>query len=85
MSSDYIVIGTEFCSFCNSAKQLLEQKEIVYTYKDLGELEVAEVNVLQKIAGAPFRTVPQIFKYNPGGGLDYIGGFNELKANLSPG
>jgi glutaredoxin len=68
-----------------NAKKLLEEKEIEYTYRDLGEVNTADVNALQKIAGAPFRTVPQIFKYKVGGGLDYIGGFTELKASLNPG
>ena len=78
MASEYIVIGKESCPFCTRAKALLESKGIEYTYRDVQQVNSADVAALEKIAGGEFLTVPQIFKYKQGGGLDYIGGFTEL-------
>jgi glutaredoxin len=83
MASQYIVIGKESCPFCSRAKQLLESKEIEYTYRDVQQVNSADVAALEEIAGAEFRTVPQIFKYKEGGGLDYIGGFTELQGTFN--
>lgn len=80
MASEYLMIGSAHCGYCRNAKQLLESKDIEYTYADMNEINGGDVAALEKIAGATsgFRTVPQIFKYKEGGGLDYIGGFTEL-------
>lgn len=79
MASEYIVIGKEYCGYCKKAKALLESKNIEYTYRDVQEINSADIDALQNIAGTEFQTVPQIFKYKTGGGLDYIGGFTELE------
>jgi glutaredoxin len=78
MSSQYIVIGKESCPYCTRAKNLLDSKNIEYTYRDFQQVNSADVAALEKIAGQEFRTVPQIFKYKEGGGLNYIGGYTEL-------
>lgn len=78
MSSQYIVIGKESCPYCTRAKDLLDSKNIEYTYRDFQQVNSADVAALEKIAGQEFRTVPQIFKYKEGGGLNYIGGYTEL-------
>lgn len=78
MSSQYIVIGKESCPYCTRAKDLLDSKNIEYTYRDFQQVNSADVAALEKIADQEFRTVPQIFKYKEGGGLDYIGGYTEL-------
>ena len=82
MAAEYIVIGKASCPFCTRAKSLLDSKGIEYTYRDVQEVNSADVAALEKIAGGEFRTVPQIFKYKPGGGLDYIGGFTDLDATF---
>jgi glutaredoxin len=79
MASEYIVIGKESCPFCTRAKALLESKDIEFTYRDVKEVNSADIEALQGIAGKEFQTVPQIFKYKQGGGLDYIGGYTELE------
>ena len=78
MSSEYIVIGKETCGFCTRAKQLLNKHNKEFTYRDVSELNSADIDALQEIAGQEFQTVPQIFKYKVGGGLEYIGGYSEL-------
>lgn len=78
MASEYIIIGKESCPFCTRAKDLLNSKGIEYTYRDVHQVNSSDVAALEKIAGGEFRTVPQIFKYRSGGGLDYIGGYTEL-------
>lgn len=80
--SKYTIYSTVGCGYCIQAKRLLESKEIDFDYIDLSELDGADKAQLQEIAGIPFRTVPQIFKRNEEGQLDYVGGFTELKASL---
>lgn len=79
MQPQYIVIGKNYCSFCALAKQLLNEHSIPFTYRDVSEVNKSDVEALEKIAGTQFATVPQIFKYKSGGGLDYIGGFTDLE------
>lgn len=75
---EYIIYGTSSCPYCKSAKDLLDSKELPYTYTDLMEVTPHEQKVLQETAGKQFRTVPQIF-LNDGEELKYIGGFTDLK------
>lgn len=79
MSAQYIVIGTATCPFCLKAKALLDSKEIEYVYRDIGQVNKEDMTALMEIAKVEFQTVPQIFKYKEGGGLDYIGGFTDLE------
>jgi glutaredoxin len=77
----YIVYGTPVCGYCIQTKKLLEQQGIPFDYKDLGDVSSDEKDMLMKIAGKEFRTVPQIFKERKDG-LQYVGGFTELKEEL---
>lgn len=78
----YVVYGTPGCGFCIQAKRLLEQKEIPFDYMDLRDVTTDEQHMLMEIAGKVFRTVPQIFKERTDG-MYYVGGFTELKEELS--
>jgi glutaredoxin 3 len=78
MASEYLMIGSPACGYCTNAKKLLESKEIEFTYANVNDINGADVAALEEVAGGPFRTVPQIFKYKKGGGLDYVGGYTEL-------
>ena len=70
----YIVYGASFCSWCQRAKDTLEQAGVTYKYIDIQTdssdwKEVAEKN--------NFKTIPQVFKDGV-----YLGGFNELAQTL---
>ena len=80
--SKYTIYSTVGCGYCLQAKRLLESKEIAFDYIDLSELDGQEKSTLMEIAGIPFRTVPQIFKENEDGQLEYVGGFTQLKGSL---
>ena len=80
--SQYLIIGKEACSYCEKAKSLLRDLELQYDYKDIFAISVQEREYLEDIAGAPFKTVPQIFIYQIGGGIAHVGGYNELIASL---
>lgn len=80
--SQYLVIGKEACSYCEKAKKLLNDLNMPYDYKDIFAISVQEREYLEEIAGSPFRTVPQIFLYQKGGGIAHVGGYNELISSL---
>lgn len=78
-----IIYGTPACGFCIQAKNICTQKGVDYTYVDLSETTAEQQKNLMKIAGKPFRTVPQVFHKGFGTEeLRYIGGFTDLKAEL---
>ena len=79
----YIIYGTQTCGYCTQAKQLLEQKGMDFSYVDLTETTPGEQAKLMEIAGKAFRTVPQIFHKGFGNELKYVGGFTDLKEELS--
>lgn len=58
------------CHFCESAKKLLESKNIPYEERKIGEGFTKE-QLLEAVPDA--RTVPQIFLDN-----EYVGGYTEL-------
>jgi glutaredoxin 1 len=80
--SQYLIIGREACGYCVKAKDLLGDVGIPYDYKDIYAISVQEREYLEEIAGAPFKTVPQIFIYQIGGGIAHVGGYNELISSL---
>lgn len=63
------------CTFCDQAKQLLEQKGIEYEERKIGDGYTKE-DLLEAVPNA--RTVPQIFLNE-----ELVGGFQELKKRLS--
>jgi glutaredoxin len=66
-----IVWSTDNCTFCDQAKALLEQRNIAYEEKKIGNGYTQE----QLLAAVPAaKTVPQIFVNK-----NYIGGFTELR------
>lgn len=73
---EYLILGRDDCSYCIKAKTLLDDISKKYTFAK--EVNSQDLAVLKEIAGSDFPTVPQIFKYKKGGGLEYIGGFTEL-------
>lgn len=75
--SEYLIIGSERCAYCNNAKALLHQKALPFEYTLMNNLTSREVTELEEIAGTTFRTVPQIF-IEEDNKLTYIGGYSEL-------
>ena len=69
----YKILGTPTCSFCGSAKELLDTKGIQYEYTDITK----DNEALSLFREKGFRTVPQIFK-----GDVHIGGFQDLQKHL---
>jgi glutaredoxin len=66
-----IVWSKDNCTFCDQAKALLEQRNIVYEERKIGHGYTRE-DLLEAVPTA--RTVPQIFVNN-----NHVGGFTELK------
>ena len=69
----YKLIGGDNCSFCKSAKQLLESKGLTYDYIDV--MKDREAQALFREKG--LRKIPQIWK-----GDEYIGGFDKLSESF---
>lgn len=69
-----VVYGKPGCSFCTSAKGLLERNVIEYDYIDISEDKEAYSYIIEQ----GHRTVPQIY-------IDkrHIGGYNELLAHMT--
>jgi glutaredoxin len=66
-----IVWSKDNCTFCDQAKALLEQRNIVYEERKIGHGYTRE-DLLEAVPTA--RTVPQIFVNN-----NHVGGFTELR------
>ena len=69
-----IVWSKRDCTFCEQAKYLLKQYNIVFEERKIGDGFTKE-ELLEAVPNA--RTVPQIFIDN-----EYVGGFTELKQKL---
>lgn len=67
--------GKPQCPYCNQAKALCDQKQIPFTYKELGK-DFTREEVLEEFPGA--RTFPQI----KADGVA-IGGFTELREHVN--
>jgi glutaredoxin 3 len=63
------------CTYCDQAKQLLQQKGIPFEERKIGDGWTKE-ELLEAVPTA--RTVPQIFLNE-----EYVGGYQELKAKLA--
>ena len=66
-----IVWSKDNCTFCDQAKALLEQRNIAYEERKIGNGYTRE-DLLVAVPTA--RTVPQIFVNN-----NHVGGFTELR------
>jgi glutaredoxin len=66
-----IVWSKDNCTFCDQAKALLEQRNIAYEERKIGDGYTRE-DLLEAVPTA--RTVPQIFVNN-----NHVGGFTELR------
>lgn len=62
------------CSFCDQAKALMQQKEIEFEERKIGDGWTKE-ELLEAVPNA--RSVPQIFLND-----EYVGGYTELKQKL---
>lgn len=66
------VYGTQYCPYCDAAKQLLTQKNRPFEYIDLTDNADLRNDLVEKYN---YRTVPMIFIDG-----EFIGGFTELQA-----
>jgi len=71
------IYGTDNCTFCDKAKQLLQKYEKEYTYINVTETEDTTAAFFKKFPDV--RTVPQIVLSDG----HYIGGYKELKRWLN--
>lgn len=78
---EYLVIGKESCPYCTKAKDLLGVLDAEYEYRDVTEVNSADVAKLEALAGGEFRTVPQIFRLVDDK-LTYVGGYRELSQSV---
>ena len=70
-----VVWSKDHCPYCDQAKALLNQRNIPFEEKKIGDGYTKE-DLLEAVPNA--RTVPQIFL-----GEELVGGFNELKQRLT--
>ena len=70
----FLIYSKDTCSFCDKAKQLLEDYDFVYKEKKLENPEYRQ-ELLSRLPSV--KTVPQIFRDS-----EYIGGYTELKQYL---
>lgn len=66
-----IVYGKNRCIWCDRAKNLLDEHEIPYEYKNIEENTIYREELFNTLPS--IKTVPQIFIDN-----EYIGGFEAL-------
>lgn len=71
--TDVIVYSKDYCPYCDAAKNLLDQKGVVYQEIDVG-IDPEQLKIMLEKA-APKRTVPQIVIND-----ECIGGFDDLQA-----
>lgn len=71
--ADIIIYTTDYCPYCNRAKDLLKRKNHKYQEIDVTEDDALREEMVQKAGGK--RTVPQIFINDR-----HIGGFDDLSA-----
>jgi len=73
----YIVLGTNNCGFCNTVKEILEDKDIAFMSYSVDTVSSRWLLTLMRQAG--MNTVPQIWD-NEG---HHVGGYSELKEHLN--
>ena len=72
----YEIYGTQNCTFCHKAQQLLTQHDKPYTFIDVSESEDIRSAFFNRFPGVS--TVPQIVL-----GEEHIGGYIELEKSLT--
>ena len=77
-----VIFGRELCDWCDRAQEICRQYDMDYEYKNLtdrfvGESYKAELRHLAETQDLTIKTVPQIWWNGK-----YIGGFNELAAEI---
>ena len=72
---NFTIYGKPTCGYCTKAKQLLEEYNRSYIYREVGGQVTKEQ--LEVLVGAPVKTVPQIF-VSEDGFSQYIGGYTDL-------
>ena len=72
----YEIYGTQNCTFCHKAQQLLTQHDKPYTFIDVAEDEDITAAFFKRFPGV--RKVPQIVL-----GEEHIGGYVELEKSLT--
>ena len=72
----YEIYGTQNCTFCQKAQQLLMAHDKAYTFIDVAENEDVTAAFFNRFPGV--RKVPQIVL-----GEEHIGGYRELEKSLT--
>ncbi len=72
----YTIYSKNNCSSCIQAKQLLEMKQQSFIYKVLNEDYT--LSEFMNVAPSSHKTFPLVLKNE-----EYLGGYNELKQELS--
>ncbi len=72
----YEIYGTQNCTFCHKAKQLLLQHDKTFEFIDVSESEDITAAFFNRFPGVS--TVPQIVL-----GEEHIGGYTELQKSLT--
>ena len=72
----YEIYGTQNCTFCHKAQQLLTQHDKPYTFIDVSESVDVNRAFFNRFPGVS--TVPQIVL-----GEEHIGGYTELEKSLT--
>ena len=72
----YEIYGTQNCTFCHKAQQLLTQHDKDYTFIDVAEDEDITAAFFKRFPGV--RTVPQIVVED-----EHIGGYHDLEKRLT--
>ena len=70
-----LIYGMANCAGCKQAKTFCEKENLPYEYKEI--VDEHDLMEMQRKAGSPLRTVPQIFSMNDGF-AEHIGGLKEL-------
>ena len=79
--SKIILFGKEDCKYCRYSKNYLDNKNIVYEYLDINELDNLEKLNSYRI---DVKTMPQLFVEYTTNRIEYIGGFDELIVFFKP-
>ena len=72
----YEIYGTQNCTFCHKAQQLLTEHDKPYTFIDVAQDEDITAAFFKRFPGV--RTVPQIVVED-----EHIGGYHDLEKRLT--